>query len=839
MTGSDEDELLQLAASDPADAYARALALLDEGGGVLALRVAGLAAKELGRLEEGLAFLHRALELADDVYTAAQVRMNLVGLLTARGDVAGALAHVKEAETVLDGPDADRLAANKACALARAGRLDEAHDVAAQALPRLRRGHDPAALNGLLTNLGLARALRGDFAGAESALVEAVAVGEEAGLRHQTAMSKGNLGFAMARRGHVPRALRLYAEAEPHLTGERLAQCWFDQAETLILAGLPDEARPVLLAALDATTANGYGCDVADGFLLLAHAELAAGNAEQCTEAAERARAAFAEQERTGWMLLAEHVLLRARWASGERSAVLLRSAVATAERLESGGWADAADEARIVAARVALSLGRPAGHLLSPVGRASGPASAQIAAWHAAALERSARADRKGAVAAVKLGLQVSEDHAEALDALDLRARASGLATELAEFGLGLACSPRELLAVEERRRAIARPARVRPPKDPERAAALAALRALSVERTAGTARGGAVPPVLSREMADLEAKVRARTRRRPAGACPPRSAGLAEIAAALGDRALVEMIAIGPDLHAVTLADGLLRRHRLGARDATARETRLLRYAVRRLAGDDGDGQALTALADAAERLDGHLLAPLRADLGGRELVIAPTGALHGLPWAVLPSLAGRPFTIVPSAGAWLHARDHSGPADGHTVLVAGPGLRHAGREIDALRRLHPDAVVLDGDDARAETVRDALDGASLAHIAAHGEFRQGNALFSRLRLADGPLTVHDLDELTVPPRVIVLSACDIGRADEGDAVLGMAGVLLALGAATVIASVAPVRDAATPEFMSAFHARLAAGQSPSRALAAVARPLGVAGLLCMGAG
>ncbi|MFI0485062.1 CHAT domain-containing protein [Actinomadura sp. 9N215] len=862
----DEREFLRLAAADPATAFARALTLLDEGGGVLALRVAGLAAKELGRLDEGLAFLHRALELAGTGYAAAQVRMNLVGLLTARGDITGALAHVEEAETVLDGPDSDRLAANKACALARAGRLDEAHDVAAQALPRLRRGHDPAALNGLLTNLGLARTLRGDFAGAEKALAEAVAVGEAAGLRHQTAMSKGNLGFAVSRRGDVPRALRLFAEAEPHLTGERLAQCRFDQAETLIMAGLPGEARPVLLAALNATMANGYGCDVADGFLLLAHAELAAGHPEQCTEAAERARAAFAEQERTGWMLLAEHVLLRARWASGERSAVLLRSAVATADRLESGGWAEAADEARIVAARVALSLGRPAGHLLSSVGRSSGPASAQVAAWHAVALERSARADHKGAVAAVRLGLQVTEDHADALGALDLRARASGLAAELGELGLGLARSARELLAVEERRRAIARPVRVRPPDDPERAAALTALRALSVERTVDTARGGGVPAARSRELADLEAKVRTRTRRRVPGAVPSHSAGIAEIAAALGERALVEMIAIGPDLHAVTSVDGLLRRHRLGACDTAVRETGLLRYAVRRLAEHDRDPQALAGLADAAERLDRHLLAPLRADLDGRELVIAPTGTLHGLPWAVLPSLAGRPFTIVPSADAWLHAvrgpgsgtgepgggggesdggRGKSGGGvgqpggGGHTVLVAGPGLRHAVREVAALRRLHPHATVLDGREARAETVRDALDGAALAHIAAHGEFRQGNALFSRLRLADGPLMVHDLDGLRTPPRLIVLSACDIGRAEEGDAVLGMAGVLLALGTATVIASVTPVRDAATPEFMSAFHARLAAGRTPSQALAAVARPLGVAGLLCMGAG
>lgn len=129
--------------------------------------------------------------------------------------------------------------------------------------------------------------------------------------------------------------------------------------------------------------------------------------------------------------------------------------------------------------------------------------------------------------------------------------------------------------------------------------------------------------------------------------------------------------------------------------------------------------------------------------------------------------PSLAGRPHAIVPSAGAWLHACTRA-PSGGHTVLVAGPDLHHAGGEIASLHRLHPEAVVLDGDGARAETVRDALDGAALAHIAAHGEFREGNALFSRLRLADGPLLVHDLDELAAPPRLVVLSACDIGRAD-----------------------------------------------------------------------
>ncbi|MFD0684860.1 CHAT domain-containing protein [Actinomadura fibrosa] len=826
---------------DPRSARSSAAVLLERAATtserIVALRVAGLAAKELGELDAGLASLRRALSLAEDhdAYATAQVRMNLVGLLAARGEFGSALAQASRAEPVLRGRDADRLAANTACALARAGHLKEAHETAARALARLRTvGGDPSALTGLLTNLGLARTMRGDMAAAEDALAEAVAVGEAAGLVHQTAMSKGNLAFAVGRRGDVPRALRLFAEAEPWLSGERLAQCRFDQAEILIIAGLPGEARPMLRLALDAATANGYRCDVADGLLLLAHAELADGDPERAADTAERARAAFAEQERTGWTLLAEHLLIRARWTSGERSTILLHAATATAERLEGGGWADAAAEARIVAARVAMALGRPAGHLLASAGRSRGPTSARVAAWHAVALERAARADRRGAVAAVWAGLRVTEEHAEALGALELRARAAGFADELAGLGLGLARSARELLAVEERRRAAARPARLRPPRDPERAAALAALRALSAEHTSAIARGG-VPSALS---AGLEARIRACARRHPPSGVPARAPRTAEIAATLDARALVEMIAVGTDLHAVTVVDGRLRRHRLGPSGGVGEDIGLARFALRRLAEDENDPQSVAALAGSSERLDRLLLAPLEQDIGDRELVIAPTGALHGLPWATLPSLVRRPFTVVPSAGAWLRARSVT-QTSGHTLLVSGPGLRHTHRELSDLRCLYPQAIVLDDPGARAETVRDALDGAALAHIAAHGEFREGNALFSRLRLSDGPLTVHDLEELAAPPHLLVLSACDIGRADGGDAVLGMAGVLLALGTATVVASVTPVRDAATPEFMAAFHRALAGGDPPARALAGVRRSPGVAGFLCLGAG
>ncbi|MEU5882212.1 CHAT domain-containing protein [Spirillospora sp. NPDC047279] len=832
--------LLRLAAIDPATAYALALGDgpgdgLGDADRVTALRAAAVAANELGLLDEGLAHLDEALSCAVTPYAAAQVRMNLVGLLAARGDITGALSTAAEAEGVLHGPDADRLAANIAGALARAGRLTEADVTAAPALSRLRDGGDPVTLLGLLTNLGLARVLNGDGPAAESLLNEAVEVGRSASLRHQTAMAQANLAYVVSRRGDLAHAFRLYAEAEPGLTGERLAQTRLDQAETLIHAGLTSDARPLLSMALRDAEDHGYACDLADGLLLLAHAELSDDDPERAAATAERARALFAAQERTGWMLLAEHLLLRARWTAGERSALLLGSATATAERLERGGWLEASAEARIIAARVALHLRRPASHLLKPLARArtNGPASLRVAAYHAIALDHWARLDRRGALAAIWSGLNVLEEHAEALTAMDLRARAAGHGSELATLGLHLARSARELLTAEERRRTLARRPLSAHSSTPERAALLTELRNVSTRHFALSARGE--PSGLTERLASLETELRALTRRHRTDHPQSRTATIPALTTALGDRTLLELIQIGDELHAVTITRGRLLRHHLATFTEVAQHARLTRAAIRRLATDPDDAQAGLGLEHNTSRLQDVLLASLPLDRVDRELIIAPTGALHALPWAALPALAGRPFTVVPSATSWIVAHEQRRRAgrQGHIVLAAGPDLAHARAEVNALRVLYRGARTL----TRAEGLRTALNDASLAHIAAHGEFRDGNALLSSLRLADGPLMGYDLEALEAPPQLVVFSACDVGQA-EADSALGLVGILLARGTATVIASVSPVRDEETPSFMVAFHRALATGLSPAHALASVPRTPGVLGFQCFGA-
>jgi CHAT domain-containing protein len=202
---------------------------------------------------------------------------------------------------------------------------------------------------------------------------------------------------------------------------------------------------------------------------------------------------------------------------------------------------------------------------------------------------------------------------------------------------------------------------------------------------------------------------------------------------------------------------------------------------------------------------------------------VVICPTGPLHALPWSGLPSSTARPLSVVPSL-----TRLTPPPAGGSSprvVLAAGPGLPGALVELDALRVLHRDVVVFDAAASRVDAVLDALEGADLAHLACHGRLRVDNPMFSRLDLADGPLTVFDLEKLDRPPGVVVLAACDVGTAavSAGDELLGVTAAFHRAGTRAVLASLVPVPDEAVVEMMVGLHRGLAAGLPPAAALAA----------------
>jgi CHAT domain-containing protein len=318
-----------------------------------------------------------------------------------------------------------------------------------------------------------------------------------------------------------------------------------------------------------------------------------------------------------------------------------------------------------------------------------------------------------------------------------------------------------------------------------------------------------------------------------------------LAALAAVLGERALVEFVALDGRRLAVTVAGGRARLHDLGSAAEIEREVGSLRFSLRSLATARPGTRVADAMAGVcttvAANLDQRLIAPLQLS-NARGLVVVPTGELHALPWALLPSLTTTPLTISPSLRLWHRAATSPEAPAGHTVFVAGPRLPAAAEEIATLSARHPEARALTGADATISNVARALDGAASWHVAAHGRFRDDNPLFTSLELADGNVTVYDLERLSKLPARIVLSSCESGLSAvrAGDELMGFTAALFALGTRTVIAAVVPVPDEATKGLMLALDDELQRGAPPAQALAnaRTAAPSHAA-FVCFGAG
>jgi CHAT domain-containing protein len=146
-------------------------------------------------------------------------------------------------------------------------------------------------------------------------------------------------------------------------------------------------------------------------------------------------------------------------------------------------------------------------------------------------------------------------------------------------------------------------------------------------------------------------------------------------------------------------------------------------------------------------------------------------------------------------------------------------------ADTEAAAVAACHREATVLVGESATTRAVTDGLVGAPLAHIVAHGRFRHDNPLWSTIELADGPLSVYELELLDHTPPVMVLASCDsgVGGPRGGDQLLGLSHTLLRMGTRSIVASVNLVPDdPATTAALVALHEDLARGIEPSASLA-----------------
>ena len=842
-------DALELVAKDPAAAVAAAAEAVDSArrsgdraAEAVALRARALGCQELGQVPAALAAGRSAVKAAVRAEAAdveAETRMSLAFVLLESGSVAAALHQADLAAAATGGLVGARVATQRALVLQRIGRNDEALAGYAAALPVLRRHRDATWEARLRNNRGLLHAYHGSLRDAEDDLQRAMALYESTGAVLHVASSLSNLGFVAARRGDAPKALACFDDADEIYRTQRrpLPQISLDRAEVLIGVGLFAEARRTAEQAVQELSQASLGLHLAEARLLLAQAAIADGDPATGRVEARAAARLFASQGREAWSVLARHVMTRAAERHGDVSRQTLHEALDVADELAGHRWAAFELDARITAATVALARGEAAlaRRQLEQVASASRSASLtlRLRATYAAALLHLEDGDVTAAQRALRNGTALLDRARATVGATELRMHVSQHGRDLTSLGLRLALdsrSPRGVLEWSERSRAAALRVRpVLPPRDLDFAAALEDLRRSAAELEERRL-GGAPAEVLERTVARLERRVQSHARRAH-GTWGAAGRGVPTVSALrdrLGERCLVELTDVDGRLVAVTLADGRLRLHDLGPSAAVTAEAAAARTAVRRAASSpDGAGdRARGTLLRAGSLLQDAVLGPLTRLLGDRHVVLVPTAALQSVPWSVLPGLRGRPVDTAPSAASWLAATEVPEPVGAARVLaVAGPRLPSASTEVSAVSTLRG-ADVLVGQAATVARVLEAMGTATTVHIAAHGRLRSDNPLLSALELADGPLTVYDLERLPAVPSLVVLPACQSGASAirAGDEVMGLAHAMLALGSRAVVAALVPVPDAETGAVMAALHAELAGAVSPAAALARV---------------
>ncbi|HTQ92488.1 MAG TPA: CHAT domain-containing protein [Streptosporangiaceae bacterium] len=843
---SDPARLLALTLSRPQDALIAARSVLaghpSAYDASFAHHAIGIVLRDRGRLPEAIAELKKGMRLArasgrPEREVDVQATLGLALAWTGRSQQG--LALLNRAVAASHGDLTGRVLMRRASVLKDLGRFHEAHQDLSRALPYFRRTGDTVWEARSLTHraevflgLGLPGRAAAEFARAEE-------IYASSGQEFEYAKARHNSGCVALIRGDLPEALTYLDEARNRYDalGETNPDLAGDRCLALLAAGLAAEAAEETDSALSRLPPEGgLAYKRAELLFAAATAALAAGQPAGARKRAAQARRLFRTQRRPHWEARASLVLAEARYAAGEHSPALLRCAEEVAARLDAFRAGEAM-QAHLLAGRIALTRGsvtQADPHLERAArSRRRGPPLPRSVAWLARALQADARGNARATVIACARGLDALEEHQMRLGATELRAYGTAHGAELATLAQRDALrrgDVRRLLFWSERWRATALAARSVPIReDKELAAELEALR--SVSRLLGeTEMAASRRNALERERRRLEAAVQARSRRRPGSRKPGEGEfSLDELAGELGPNTLIELVAVDSALYAIIVKDRRVRLHTVGG--IPERDVQMTRFVLRRLAHRPSQPDGELMLKHAGTRLEAAVLGGAAAGLGDGPVVVIPPARLGAVPWTLMPSLRDRVVTVAPSASSWLRARRMRPPAPRRVALVVGPGLATMGAEVEPLRSRYPEAVVRGHGDATADRVLSALDGAWLAHIAAHSTFRADNPMFSSILLDDGPLTVHDFERLGRAPYQLVLAGCDSGVAAPvgADELLGLVSSLGPLGAAGIVASVVPVNDVAAVPLMLALHDALQRGATLPEALAAARQAVG----------
>jgi tetratricopeptide (TPR) repeat protein len=794
----------------------------------------GIALRELGNVRAAVRQLRAAAKEAAEVDAAreADVTATLAVTLVVAGRSGEALERFQQALGKVSGAAAARIQVRHGSMLGELGRPIEAARELRAAVKTLRRVGDTTWEARALLNLAQAYIEVGDTWHAAGALVRAEQLLADPEQLFEAASARQDRGIVAILEGHIPEALGHFDVAEQRLAeaGNQSAELYERRADALLSAGLfADALASAEQAVAQLRRPGASAAQRAHALVRASDAALAVGKTEMALDYAREAGRLFRRQGRERGRTQARLSAAKAGVAAGDRSRRLLREAAAIATIAAQRRMAEAV-EANLIAGELALQLGDvgSARQHLRRAGRARSNRSdvGKVLGWRAAALQAQAAGRRRAVLEACDSGLRVLQRHQLTFGGTETRAAATAHGLPLATMALREAVAsddPRSMLRWAERWRATAfNLPPVRTADDPELVTLLARMR-LGRLRLAESTVAERTSAGLEREVAYLEEEIRRRTLRTSgASVGQVESLDIDNVLTELGDTRLLEIFTVDDVVHVLIATQAGIGHYAAGSYAAALRDAQFVQFTLRRTTHRVHGERARDRLPAVTAALERELLGDAVAELDDAPVVIVPPAALSSAPWSLLPSLQARVASVAPSVASWSVAR-RARPSTDSVTLVAGPGLKHARSEVETISRRYPNATVLGAGAARAEEVLAALDGAALAHVTAHGVFRNDNPMFSSIQLEDGPLTVLDLQRLSRAPYRLVLSCCDTGAMSTAgaDEMLGVLSALIPLGTAGLLAAAVPVSDEAAVPFTALIHDRLSAGDTMAEAL------------------
>lgn len=665
---------------------------------------------------------------------------------------------------------------------------------------------------------------------------EAASVANEVGLALYERMARHNEGYAVYLLGDLPQALAIMDAAEEIAPDVWLGTVALDRARVLLEAGLLADAIEELEEA-GRRTGDDEPMLRAELDLERARAHRLLGQREAAFQAAETARERFEQLAASAWTGKARLVALKIeleRQRSGRGSAGI--DVVAEARDLgalaRSVGHVDLDRSAQLVLGdaliwRGELDEAQSCLHTVQPNDASTFSESlegvAVLTDLHIArgALRR-ARADLSRAARRLA-------SSAESSASLDLRTARAVHGVRLARADLDLAVSHGGLAVLESLERwrsATDRMPSLGRPTDHRLAALTEELRAV---QSALRSEEGPKAVDMRRRVKALQREIRSRdwalVSAEGAAAVEIR---VREARDALHDldRDLVWLYPHAGWLCGLSFrANRVVTRRLLPLAQAAELAQRIrvdLRTASTRSLGPFS-GAVWGSLREAAAQLDDAVLRPWGERHTG--LVLVTCEEVSALPWALLPSLRGRPLTVSRSLTSFVrHERrdSQSSSEEGHIYVAVGPGLGRASEEARSVGAAWGSADI--ADPSTCAGLAQSLATRSVVHVAAHGSHQVQSPLFSSVTMHDGPVFAHELQGSGVRADHVVLSACETGTASfrPGEEQLGLAAALMSLGARSVVAAVSPVPDDVAEATAVHHHSLLARGVSSDEALA-----------------